>query len=92
MEKVLHTFSMMKVLRTFSWPFLYDDVTMVTSGAAHEIRIHTFSNSDCETEAKQPQEVLESKLELRLREGSPMSQRGIWSTCNLLITVGLYAQ
>ena len=83
----------MKVLRTFSWPFLYDDVTVVTSGAALEIRIHTFSNSDCSTEAKQPQEkVLESKLELRLREGSPKSQRGIWSTYNFLITVGLYAQ
>ena len=32
-----------------------------------------------------------SKLELRLREGSPETQRGIWSTCNRLIPVGLYA-
>ena len=39
-----------------------------------------FSNAVCDTEAKLPQEV----LELRLREGSPETQRGIWSTCNRL--------
>ena len=33
-----------------------------------------------DTEAKLPQEV----LELRLREGSPKTQRGIWSTRNRL--------
>ena len=90
MEKVLLTFSMMKVFRTFSWPFLYDDVKVVNSVQPHKIRTHKFSNADCETEAKQPQDVLESKLELRLREGSPETQRGIWSTCNRLILVGLY--
>ena len=49
----------------------------------HEIRTHEeldFSNAVCDTEAKLPQEV----LDLRLREGSPETQRGIWSTCNRL--------
>ena len=39
-----------------------------------------FSYAVCDTEAKLPQEV----LELRLREGPPKTQRGIWSTHNRL--------
>ena len=83
---------MEKVLHTFSWPFLYDDVIVVTSVQPMRSELTISQHSDCETEAKQPQEVLESKLELRLREGPPKTQRGIWSAYNLPITVGLYAQ
>ena len=45
-EKVLHTFSMMKVFRPIYWPFLYDDVIespflgySALFNAAHEFRI-----------------------------------------------------
>ena len=39
-----------------------------------------FPYAVCDTGAKLPQEV----LELRLREGSPKTQRGIWTTRNRL--------
>ena len=73
MEKVLHTFSIMKVLRTFYWPFLYDVTSRLNqcSPMRSEFKRNheelDFSNAVCDSEAKLRQEV----LELRLREGPP---------------------
>ena len=92
-EKVLHTFSMMKVLRTFPWSFLYDYVTVVTSVQPTRSE---FTRSQTLTAklklSNHKKKFLKASLTLRLIKGSPKTQRGIWSTYNLLITVGLYTQ
>ena len=88
---VLHTFSMMKVLRTFSWPFLYDDVTWITECSPMRSELTISQKLTAILKLSDHKKFLKaSKLELKLREGSPETQRGIWSTCNRLIPVGLY--
>ena len=83
MEKILCTFSMMKVLRTFSGPVLNDDViespfSGYIAFVDEPLLVHFhFSFSKELQKAPQSYEVIESKLELRLREREKApSQKG----------------
>ena len=68
---------MMKVLRTLSWPFLYDDVTVVTSvqPTRSEFTISQTLTAQLKL-SNHKKKFLKASSTLRLREAPPQVPKG----------------